>query len=70
MGYNNAVKAMVDTISNLVNSIAIWDDVLARLGKPVEGESSNVTRSLILVCMRRPGNKGYGGRVTRGTAAG
>ncbi|KAI9767871.1 MAG: hypothetical protein M1840_005364 [Geoglossum simile] len=44
MGYNNAVKAMIGTISDLVDSIAAWNDVLARLGKPVEGENSKVTK--------------------------
>jgi hypothetical protein len=45
MGYTNAVKAMIGTISDLVDSIAIWNDALARLGKPVEGENSIVTES-------------------------
>ncbi|KAI9775822.1 MAG: hypothetical protein M1839_000873 [Geoglossum umbratile] len=43
MGYNNAVKAMIGTMSDLVDSIAAWNDVLARLGKPVEGENNKVT---------------------------
>jgi hypothetical protein len=44
MAYNNAVEAMINTIDNLTDSITIWNDVLARLGKPVEGENSKVTK--------------------------
>jgi hypothetical protein len=43
MGYNNAVKAMMSTIDNLLGSIDVWNDVLDRLGEPVEGENSRVT---------------------------
>ncbi|KAI9778209.1 MAG: hypothetical protein M1839_008326 [Geoglossum umbratile] len=41
-GYINAVKAMIDTTGNLIHSIEIWNKVLAKLGKPVEGENSEV----------------------------
>ncbi|KAH9931246.1 uncharacterized protein B0H18DRAFT_1083548 [Fomitopsis serialis] len=46
IGYNNAVKAMMSTISNLLCYIDIWNDALDRLGKPVEGENtgSKVTK--------------------------
>jgi hypothetical protein len=44
MGYNNAVRAMMDTISDLRHSIEVWNDVLVRRGgKPVEGEKKKVT---------------------------
>ncbi|KAI0298529.1 hypothetical protein BC826DRAFT_1103029 [Russula brevipes] len=43
MGYNNAVKAMMATIDDLLGSIDVWNDVLGRLGEPVEGENSRVT---------------------------
>ena len=42
--YNNAVKAMTSTISNLLHSINIWKDVLDRLGEATEGEDSNITK--------------------------
>ena len=42
-GYNNAVKAMMGTISDLVRSIKVWNDVLDRLGEPVPGENRKVT---------------------------
>ncbi|KIY44819.1 hypothetical protein FISHEDRAFT_77229 [Fistulina hepatica ATCC 64428] len=42
-GYNNAVKAMMSTIGDLLRSIDAWNDVLDRLGEPVEGENSRVT---------------------------
>jgi hypothetical protein len=43
MGYNRAVKAMMGTIGDLLRSIDVWNDVLGRLGEPVEGENSKVT---------------------------
>ena len=43
MGYNNAVKAMMSTIGNLLRSIDAWNEVLGRLGEPVEGENGRVT---------------------------
>jgi len=36
MGYNNAVKAMIGTIGDLLRPIEAWNDVLGRLGEPVE----------------------------------
>ncbi|EIW79463.1 hypothetical protein CONPUDRAFT_125778 [Coniophora puteana RWD-64-598 SS2] len=42
-GYNNAVKAMMSTIDDLLCSIEVWNDMLSRLGEPVEGEDSRVT---------------------------
>ena len=43
IGYNNAVKAMMSTIGDLLRSIDAWNDVLDRLGEPIEGENSRVT---------------------------
>ena len=43
MGYNNAVKAMMSTIGDLLRSIDAWNDVLGRLGEPVDGENGRVT---------------------------
>ncbi|KAL6308599.1 hypothetical protein BKA93DRAFT_725412, partial [Sparassis latifolia] len=45
MGYDNAVKAMMATIGDRLRSIDAWNNVLRRLGDPVEGESENVTES-------------------------
>ncbi|KAN0081180.1 hypothetical protein V8E55_008804 [Tylopilus felleus] len=45
MGYDNAVKAMMATIGDRLQSIDAWINVLRRLGDPVEGESENVTES-------------------------
>ena len=45
MGYDNAVKAMMATIGDRLYSIDVWNNVLRRLGDPVEGESENVTES-------------------------
>jgi hypothetical protein len=42
-GYNNAVKAMMSTIRDLLRSIDAWNDVLGRLGEPVGGEDIKVT---------------------------
>ncbi|KAJ7147595.1 hypothetical protein C8R43DRAFT_889571 [Mycena crocata] len=42
-GYNNAVKAMKSTIRDLSLSIDIWNNVLGRLGDPVQGEPTRVT---------------------------
>lgn len=42
-GYNNAIKAMMSTIRDLLRSIDAWNDVLRRLGEPVEGEDIKVT---------------------------
>ncbi|KAG8748585.1 hypothetical protein FRC10_003719 [Ceratobasidium sp. 414] len=42
MGYNNAIKAMMGTISDLLTSIENWNDFLGRLGEPVVGEGSRV----------------------------
>lgn len=43
MGYNNAVKAMMSTIRDLLLSIDAWNNVLGRLGDPVQGEPTSVT---------------------------
>ncbi|KAJ7781877.1 hypothetical protein DFH07DRAFT_949569 [Mycena maculata] len=43
MGYNNAVKAMMSTIRDLLLSINVWNDVLGRLGEFVPGEPPRVT---------------------------
>ncbi|CAL1712109.1 unnamed protein product [Somion occarium] len=43
-GYNNAIKSMMGTIGDLLHSIEIWNDVLGRLGVPVEGENSKITK--------------------------
>ncbi|KAN0077810.1 hypothetical protein V8E54_006114 [Elaphomyces granulatus] len=43
IGYNNAVKAMMGTIGDLLRSIEVWNDVLVGLGEPVEGEKKKVT---------------------------
>jgi hypothetical protein len=45
VGYNNAVKAMMGTIGDLHRSIEAWNNVLGRLGEPVEEENSKVTES-------------------------
>jgi hypothetical protein len=45
MGYDNAVKAMMATISDHLQSIDAWNNALRRLGDPAEGESENVTES-------------------------
>ncbi|ETW74722.1 hypothetical protein HETIRDRAFT_127172 [Heterobasidion irregulare TC 32-1] len=45
MGYDNGVKAMMATIGDCLHSIDAWNNVLRRLGDPVEGESENVTES-------------------------
>ncbi|KAI0056985.1 hypothetical protein BV25DRAFT_1831617 [Artomyces pyxidatus] len=42
-GYTNAVAAMTGTIRGLLLSVDVWNDVLGRLGEPVEGENSRVT---------------------------
>ncbi|KAG0642415.1 hypothetical protein HOY80DRAFT_881744 [Tuber brumale] len=44
MGFNNAVKAMMGTISDLLDTIEIGNEVLGRLGEPVKGENSKVTQ--------------------------
>lgn len=41
--YNNAVKAMMNAIRDLLRSIDIWNNVLRRLGEPAEGEVIQVT---------------------------
>ena len=43
MGYNNAVKAMMGTIGDLIRSLKVWNDVLDRLGEPIQGENRKVT---------------------------
>ena len=45
IGYSNAINAMMDTIGDLIRSIKVWDNVLGRLGEPVEGEDSSFTES-------------------------
>ncbi|KAH8113198.1 hypothetical protein DFH11DRAFT_367544 [Phellopilus nigrolimitatus] len=42
-GYNNAVKALMSTIRDLLLSIDVWNNVLGRLGDPVQGEPTRVT---------------------------
>jgi len=42
-GYNNAVEAMKSTIRVLDRSIKIWNDVLERLGEPIQGEDCDDT---------------------------
>ncbi|KAH7882030.1 hypothetical protein F5I97DRAFT_1832632 [Phlebopus sp. FC_14] len=42
MGYDNAVKAMMATIGDRLQSIDAWNNALRRLGDPVEGESEEV----------------------------
>ena len=44
MSYSNAVKAMMGTIGDRLRSIKVWNDMLSRLGEPVEGEKSVVTK--------------------------
>ncbi|RPB01611.1 hypothetical protein L873DRAFT_1803394 [Choiromyces venosus 120613-1] len=44
MGYNNAVKSMMATIGHLLHSIKTSNNLLGRLGEPVEGENSKVTQ--------------------------
>ncbi|KAF8270015.1 hypothetical protein EI94DRAFT_854808 [Lactarius quietus] len=45
MGYDNAVRAMMATIGDRLQSIDAWNNVLLRLGDPEEGERENVTES-------------------------
>lgn len=45
MAYNNAVTAMMGTIGDLLRSIDVWDNALARLGDPVEGENENIVET-------------------------
>ncbi|KZT23693.1 hypothetical protein NEOLEDRAFT_1157202 [Neolentinus lepideus HHB14362 ss-1] len=45
MGYDNAIKAMMATIGDRLQSIDAWNNVLRKLGGPVEGERENVTES-------------------------
>jgi hypothetical protein len=40
MSYNNAIKAMMGTIGDLLRSIDAWNDVIDRLGKPVKGANT------------------------------
>lgn len=42
--YGNAVKAIMVAISNRLRCIEVWNDVLSRLGEPVEGEKSEATK--------------------------
>ena len=42
-GYNNAIKAVMGEIGNLVRSIDAWNKVLTWLGEPVVGEPSRIT---------------------------
>ncbi|PWW76363.1 hypothetical protein C7212DRAFT_351499 [Tuber magnatum] len=44
MAYSNALKAMMGTIGDLLISIEVWNQVLDRLGEPVEGESGKATQ--------------------------
>jgi hypothetical protein len=43
MGYNNAVKAIMSTIRDYLLSIDAWNNMLGRLGDPVQGEPTRVT---------------------------
>ena len=43
-GYEKAIQAMMTTIHDLSKSIDVWNDVLDRLGAPMEGENSKVTK--------------------------
>lgn len=43
MGYNNAVVAMMSTIRDLLLSIDVWNNLLGKLGGPVQGEPTRVT---------------------------
>lgn len=45
MGYDNAIKAMMATIGDNLQSIDAWNNVLCRLGDPVEDERESVTES-------------------------
>lgn len=45
MGYDNAVKALMATIGDRLQCIDAWNNVLCRLGDPIEGESEDVTES-------------------------
>ena len=45
MGYNNAVKAMMSAIRDLLLSIDAWKKVLDRLGDPIPGEPTRVTET-------------------------
>jgi hypothetical protein len=42
-GYNNALKAIMSTIGELLRSIEAWNNILHRLGEPVEEENSKIT---------------------------
>ena len=43
MGYKNATNAMMTTIDNLTDSVAVWGDVITRVGEFVDGEDAAVT---------------------------
>jgi hypothetical protein len=43
-GYQNAINGMMAKIGNLARSIEVWEDDIARLGEPVDGERPTVTR--------------------------
>ena len=44
MGYRNATNAMMATIGSLARSVAVWKDMVERLGEPVDGEKTAVTK--------------------------
>ena len=43
MGYQNSTDAMMTTISGLTRSITVWESVITRLGKVVDGEDAAIT---------------------------
>ncbi|KAI9511710.1 hypothetical protein F5148DRAFT_1280405 [Russula earlei] len=45
-GYNNAIKAMMGTIDDLLQSVDAWNAMLGRLGKSNEGENRRTTKRL------------------------
>ena len=43
-GYQNAINGMMAKIGSLARSVEVWEDDIARLGEPVDGERPTVTR--------------------------
>ena len=46
-GYDSALNAIMGTIGKLAGSVNNWNDVLTRLGKPVEGEKTSITKKRV-----------------------
>jgi hypothetical protein len=51
MGFQNATGAMMATIGNLARAVAVWKDVINRLGEFVEGEDAAVTEKRLVLSL-------------------